>query len=124
MYISLIRAKLHQARITGAEPDYVGSIAIDSDLLAQAGIYPYEKVLVADIETGARLETYTIPAPAGSRTVEMNGAAARLIHAGDRVIIMAFALVEPPPPAGWQPCVLVLDEHNRVVQTIGPAPGC
>jgi aspartate 1-decarboxylase len=124
MYISLIRAKLHQARITGAEPDYVGSIAIDSDLLAQACIYPYEKVLVADIDNGARLETYTIPAPAGSRIIEMNGAAARLIHTGDRVIIMAFALVEPPPPPDWEPRVLVLDEYNQVRQTLGPVAGC
>lgn len=121
MYISLIRAKLHQARLTGAEPDYVGSIAIDTDLLAQAGLYPYEKVLVADIENGERLETYIIPAPAGSRTVEINGAAARLMHTGDRVIVMAFALVEPPPPADWAPRVLVLDEHNNVREVIGPA---
>ncbi len=122
MYISLIRAKLHQARVTGAEPDYVGSIAIDTDLLAQAGIYPYEKVLVADIENGERLETYTIPAPAGSRTVEINGAAARLMHTGDRLIVMAFALLEPPPPPDWAPRVLVLDEYNNVREVIGPAP--
>lgn len=119
MYISLIRAKLHQARLTGAYPDYVGSISIDTDILAEAGIYPYEKVLVADIETGARLETYTLPAPAGSRKIEINGAAARLMHTGDRVIVMAFSLLEPPPPADWEPRVLVFDAHNTVVQTLG-----
>lgn len=114
MQISMIRAKLHQARVTGADLNYEGSIGIDSDLLRQAGIYPYERVLVVDLENGNRLETYTIPAAAGSREVSLNGAAARLVNVGDRIIIMAFAQVDVPPPSDWEPHVLILDEKNEI----------
>jgi len=110
----MIRAKLHQARVTGADLNYEGSIGIDTELLRQAGIYPYERVLVVDLENGNRLETYTIPAPAGSREISLNGAAARLVNVGDRVIIMAFAQVEAPPPSDWEPHVLILDEDNEI----------
>ncbi len=113
--ITLLRSKLHQARVTSADPNYVGSITIDPDLLAQAGIYAWERVLVVDIENGARFETYTIPGEPGSCTVQLNGGAARLVSVGDRLIVMAFAQVLAPPPADWQPRVLVLDEHNRVI---------
>lgn len=119
MHISMIRAKLHQARVTGADLHYEGSIGIDTDLMRQAGIYPYERVLVVDIENGNRLETYTIPAPAGSREISLNGAAARLVSVGDRVIIMAFAQVEMPPPQDWEPHVLILDENNEVREEKG-----
>lgn len=119
MWITLVRAKLHQARVTAADLDYEGSIGIDTDLLDQAGLHPYEKVLVVDIENGNRLETYIIPAAAGSREVSLNGAAARLVSVGDRIIVMAFAQVEPPPPADWQPRVLLLDAGNQVKQILG-----
>jgi aspartate 1-decarboxylase len=115
MFVSMLRAKLHQARVTGADLDYVGSITIDSALLDRAGMHPYERVLVADIENGARFETYIIEGPAGSRVIELNGAAAQLVDIGDRLIIMAFVLSAYPPPEEWQPRVLVLDEKNRVV---------
>lgn len=123
--ITLLRSKLHQARVTGADLNYVGSITIDADLLAQAGIYAWERVLVVDIENGARFETYTIPGEPGSRTVQLNGGAARLVSVGDRLVVMAFAQVPAPPPADWQPRVLVLDEHNRVtsVEMEGRFPG-
>ena len=114
MQISMIRAKLHHARVTNADVLYEGSIGIDTDLMQQAGIYPYERVLVVDVENGARLETYTIPTPAGSREVSLNGAAARLVSVGDRIIIMAFASIEAPPPANWEPHVLILDDNNEV----------
>lgn len=113
MQISMLRAKLHQARVTGLDADYIGSIAIDSALLEQAGIFVHERVLVVDIENGMRLETYVIPAQAGSGHVILNGAAARLAGVGDRLIVMAFAIVDFPPPNGWAPKVLVLDEHNE-----------
>lgn len=119
MYLSLIRAKIHQARVTSADLNYVGSISIDTDLMAACGLYPYEKVLVVDIENGQRFETYTIPAPAGSRQIQLNGAAARLVAIGDRVIIMAFGHVIAPPPPNWQPCVIVLNESNTIIETIG-----
>jgi len=114
MQVSMLRAKLHQARVTGADINYVGSITIDQALLEQAGLFPYEKVLVVDIENGARLETYIIAGPAGSGAIELNGAAARRVSVGDRLIIMAFSQVDLPPPQDWAPTVLVLDENNAV----------
>ncbi|HEC23379.1 MAG TPA: aspartate 1-decarboxylase [Chloroflexi bacterium] len=113
MFISMLRSKLHQARVTGADLNYVGSIGIDSALLERAGMHPYERVLVVNLENGARFETYIIPEEAGSGAIRLNGAAARLANVGDRLIIMAFTLVEPPPPADWSPRVVALDEHNR-----------
>jgi aspartate 1-decarboxylase len=110
----MLKSKLHQARVTGADINYVGSITIATDLLEQVGMYPYEKVLVVDIENAARFETYIIPGEHGSGTVQLNGAAARLVSMGDRIIVMAFAEVAAPPPPDWEPRVLVLDEHNRV----------
>jgi aspartate 1-decarboxylase len=115
MFVTMLKAKLHQARVTSADLNYVGSITIASDLLEQAGMYSYEKVLIADIENGARFETYIIPGEPGSGVIQLNGGAARLVSVGDRVIIMAFAQVPAPPPTDWQPRVVVLDEHNRVV---------
>ncbi|GAB4469170.1 MAG: aspartate 1-decarboxylase [Anaerolineae bacterium] len=114
MQVVLLKSKLHQARVTGADLNYVGSITIDRDLMEAAGIYNYEKVLVVDIENGERFETYTIAGERGSGTIQLNGAAARLVCVGDRVIIMAFAVIDAPPPDGWHPRVLVLDAHNRV----------
>lgn len=114
MFVSLLRAKLHQARVTGADLNYIGSITIDADLLDRVGMYPYEEVSVADIENGARFETYIISGERGSGVIQLNGAAARLVSVGDRIIIMAYAQVPIPPPTGWQPCVVALDEHNRV----------
>jgi aspartate 1-decarboxylase len=110
----MLRAKLHQARVTGADINYVGSITIDQALLDRAGMYPYEKVLVVDIENGARFETYIITAPPNSGVIELNGAAARLVSVGDRLIIMTFSQVDHPPPEDWKPRVLFLDEQNRV----------
>lgn len=118
MQVTMLRAKLHQARVTGADLNYVGSITLAADLIEQAGLYIWEKVLVVNLENAARFETYVIPAEAGSGTVQVNGAAARLAAVGDRLIIMAFAQVEAPPPADWQPRVLVLDEHNRVASVV------
>ncbi len=113
MLVSMLRAKLHHARVTDANVNYVGSITIDVDLLEQVGMVPYEMVLVADVESGSRFETYIIPGEAGSGTIQVNGAAAHLVTVGDRVIIMAFGLVDFPPPADWKPRVVVLDEQNR-----------
>ncbi|MBN1122696.1 MAG: aspartate 1-decarboxylase [Anaerolineae bacterium] len=115
MRVTLLRSKLHRAAVTGADLHYVGSISIDTDILEQAGMWAWEKVLVVDIDNGARLETYIIPAEAGSGTMQLNGAAARLVSVGDRIIVMAFAQVYAPPPKDWQPRVLVLDENNKVV---------
>ncbi len=118
MQVSLLRAKLHQARVTSADLNYVGSITIDSALLEKSGMFEWEKVLVVDIENGQRLETYIIPGEPGSGTIQLNGAAARLVSVGDRLIIMAFALVDLPVPDGWEPRVLALDEKNRVASIL------
>jgi aspartate 1-decarboxylase len=107
-----LKSKIHLARITDANVDYEGSIAIDEDLMEAVDLWPGEKVLVASRETGARVETYVFAAPAGSAAFVMNGAAARLIHRGDRVTIMAFGLSEKPIRAKR----VVLDELNRVVR--------
>ena len=114
MQVSMVRAKLHHARVTGADIEYVGSITIATDLLEQAQMVAYEKVLVVDVDNGARFETYIIPGEPGSGTIQVNGAAAHLVALGDRLIVLTFALVDFPPPAGWQPQVAVLDEQNAV----------
>lgn len=114
MHVEMVRAKLHHARVTGADIEYVGSITIDTELLAAAQMHPYEKVLVVDVENGARFETYIIPGDPGSRVIQVNGAAAHLVTQGDRLIVLAFALVAYPPPAQWQPQVIVLDAANEI----------
>ena len=114
MLISMIRSKLHHARVTAADINYVGSITIDSDLLARVKMFSYEKALVVDVENGARFETYIIPGDPGTGTIQVNGAAAHLVSVGDRLIVLAFALIEFPPPDGWTPQIVVLDEQNRV----------
>lgn len=127
MRLNMIRAKLHRAYVTAADLHYEGSIGIDTDFLREAGIFPYEQVAVVDIDNGARLETYVIPAEAGSGAVQLNGAAARLVSVGDRVIIMAYAQVDFPPPADWAPRVVIFDDTpdrtNRVKQAFGPLHG-
>ncbi|MCD4684865.1 MAG: aspartate 1-decarboxylase [Anaerolineae bacterium] len=114
MHVEMIRAKLHHARVTGADIEYVGSITIDTDLLAAAQMHPYEKVLVVDVENGSRFETYIIPGEPGSRVIQVNGAAAHLVNQGDRLIVLAFALIDYPPPDTWQPQVIVLDAENAI----------
>jgi aspartate 1-decarboxylase len=116
MFRTLLFAKIHRATVTAANVHYVGSITIDRDLLAASGIRPYERVQVVDVDNGERLETYVIPGPAGSGAIELNGAAARLVQVGDRVIIMAYALVAEPLPEAWSPVVLIVDERNRIVE--------
>jgi aspartate 1-decarboxylase len=114
MFISMIRSKLHHARVMAADINYVGSITIDTDLLARVKMIPYEKVLVVDVENGARFETYIIPGDPGTGMIQVNGAAAHLVSLGDRLIVLAFSLIEFPPPDGWTPQIVVLDEQNRV----------
>jgi aspartate 1-decarboxylase len=114
MYRTFMFAKIHRATVTGAHVNYVGSITIDAELLAASGILPYERVQVVDVDNGERLETYAIAGAAGSGVIELNGAAARLVRVGDKVIIMAYAQVAQPMPDDWAPVVLLMDEHNRV----------
>ena len=98
MYRTFLFAKIHRATVTAANVHYVGSITIDCELLPASGIRPYERVQVVDVDNGERLETYAIAGPAGSGAIELNGAAARLVSIGDKVIIMAYAQVAEPLP--------------------------
>ena len=105
MLITLLKAKLHRIRATEANIDYEGSLTLDPDDMEAVGIVPYERILVADVENGNRFETYAIAGPRGSHVCCLNGAAARLGKAGDRLIVMAFAQMTPEEAAGWQPKV-------------------
>lgn len=116
-YRTLLKSKIHRAVVTSADVDYEGSLTVDTVLLEAAGMREFELVQVADVENGARLETYLIAGPAGSGIVQPNGAAAQLIHPGEHVIIMAFAQVPEPLPEKWTPTILLVDEHNRVRET-------
>jgi len=116
MFVKLLKSKLHRARVTGAKLHYPGSIRIDSELLEAAGILPYEFVLVADIDNGNRLETYTVPAKAGSRQIEILGASAHLIKKNDTVIIMGSGYFTPDEAKEHKPRVIVLDENNKIIK--------
>lgn len=109
-------AKIHRATVTAANVHYVGSITIDAELLAASGIRPYERVQVVDVDNGERLETYAIAGLPGSGAIELNGAAARRVQVGDKVIIMAYAQVEGLPPDDWMPTVLIMGAENRVAE--------
>jgi aspartate 1-decarboxylase len=116
MIRTLLFAKIHRATVTDANVNYVGSITIDKELLKATGIREYERVQVVDVDNGSRLETYVIAGEAGSGAIELNGAAARLVAVGDKVIIMAYALVAEPLPDNWSPVVLLMGENNRVLE--------
>ena len=118
MQLHMLKAKLHRATITQTDLDYHGSITIDSDLLVRSGILPAERVEVANLANGARFATYVIAGDAGSGVIGINGAAARLCEIGDRVIILAYALMEEDEAAGHKPIVLVLDGQNRVSEQL------
>ena len=113
MQLTLLKGKIHRATITQCDLNYEGSISVDSALMERAGILPHEQVDVLNINNGERFTTYAIPAPAGSGTIGVNGAAARLAQKGDLVIIVAYARMEEVEAKSWQPRVLVVDANNR-----------
>jgi aspartate 1-decarboxylase len=116
MFIKVLKSKLHRGRVTEAKLHYPGSIAIDSALMEAAGILPYESVLVADVNNGNRLETYVVPAEAGSGQIVVLGAAAQLIKPKDIVIILGFGYLTPDEAGDFKPKVVVLDEDNKIVK--------
>jgi aspartate 1-decarboxylase len=123
----MLKSKIHRATVTEADLHYVGSVAIDRDLMDAADLLEGEQVAIADITNGARLETYVIPAPRGSGTITINGAAAHLVQAGDLVIIMNYAAMDDAEAKKWKPIVVHVDENNRVI-SLGndpsePVPG-
>jgi aspartate 1-decarboxylase len=111
----LLKSKIHRATVTESRVDYVGSITIDAELMERADMLPYEKVLVADVDNGVRLETYAIEGPRGSGVVCMNGAAARLVEAGHKVIIMSFGEYDEAEARRHRPIAVFVDEENRAV---------
>lgn len=115
MLLTLLKGKIHRATITQADLHYVGSITVDSDLLKAAGIHEYEQVDVVDIDNGNRLTTYTICGEAGSGVICLNGAAARLVNPGDRIIIMNYAQYDPSEVSGHKPKVVFVDDKNKIL---------
>jgi aspartate 1-decarboxylase len=115
----LLKSKIHRATVTEACVEYVGSITIDAELMERADITPYEKVLVASVDNGVRLETYAIEGAASSGVVCMNGAAARLIEKGHKVIVMSFAGYDDAEARGHRPRTVFVDEENRVAEDHG-----
>lgn len=120
MLRSMLKSKLHHARVTEADLHYVGSVTIDADLLARVDILPNEKVLVINNNNGARFETYAFEGEAGSGVICMNGGCARHVHVGDTVIIAAFGLMDDREARAHRPKVLFLDASNRVTGGFPP----
>ncbi len=116
MLRKLMTGKIHRATITQCDPDYVGSITIDADLLRAADIRPNEAVLVLDIDNAVRFETYVIKGAAGSGIIGVNGAAAKLVAPRHKVIIVAFGLLQPDELDEHLAKVVICDEHNRIAR--------
>lgn len=116
MEITLLKAKIHRAVVTQADLNYVGSVTIDTHLLEESGIMEYEKVQIVDIDNGNRFETYTIAGEEGSGIICLNGAAAKCVNVGDKVIIMAYANMNPEEAKDHKPTVLFVDEDNKIVR--------
>ncbi len=114
----MFHAKIHRATVTEADLDYEGSITIDRDLLDAAGIRVFEQVDVLDISNGNRLTTYTLPGKRGAGEIKMNGAAARQIHPGDLVIIIAYGSFAESELADFHPTVVLVDEKNRLKKVL------
>ena len=123
----MMKSKIHRATVTQADLHYVGSIGIDRDLMDAADLLEGEKVTIADITNGARLETYVIPAPRGSGIITINGAAAHLVDAGDLVIIISYGMFDDAEARTLKATVVHVDDNNRVVKLSDdasePVPG-
>jgi aspartate 1-decarboxylase len=113
----MLKSKIHRATVTQADLNYVGSVTVDEDLMDAADLLAGEKVAIVDVTNGARLETYVIAGPRGSGVIGINGAAARLVHPGDLVILIAYAVMEDAEARTYVPRVVFVDSENRVVGT-------
>ncbi len=116
MQLTLLKSKLHRACVTLVNQEYEGSCAIDGDLLDAAGIHQYEQIQIYNIDNGERFTTYAIRAQEGSGTISLNGAAAHKAAPGHRVIICTYAVLEEAELPLFQPTLIYLDEHNRIVR--------
>ena len=117
MLRTMLKSKIHRATVTMADLHYVGSVTVDEDLLDAADLLPGEQVHIVDVTNGARLETYTIAGPRGSGVIGINGAAARLVHPGDVVILIAYGQMETAEARELQPHVVFVDADNKVIGT-------
>ena len=115
----ILRGKIHQATVTDANSDYIGSITIDKDLMTRVDIWPGERVLISDINNGNRFETYVLEGKPGSGMIQVNGAAAHLVKKGDKLIIMAFELTDKP----ISPKIILVNEKNQYKKTLQTSNG-
>jgi aspartate 1-decarboxylase len=111
----MLKSKIHRCRITGSDLNYVGSITVDADLLDAADILEHEQVHVVDVDNGARFETYTIAGARGSGEVKVNGAAARLVHTGDTVIVISYGSYDRRDLETYEPKVVHVNADNQIV---------
>ncbi|USK32296.1 aspartate 1-decarboxylase [Bacillus sp. F19] len=122
MFRTMMKGKIHRARVTEANLNYVGSITIDEDILDAVDMLPNEKVQIVNNNNGARFETYIIPGPRGSGVVCLNGAAARLVQEDDVVIIISYAMVAEEKVHDHKPKVAIMNEKNQIVELLGQEP--
>ncbi|HCS60123.1 MAG TPA: aspartate 1-decarboxylase [Microbacterium sp.] len=113
---TMLKSKIHRATITGSDLNYVGSITIDPDLLEAADVLAHEQVHVVDVDNGARFETYTIAGERGSGVIQVNGAAARLVHSGDTIIVISYADYSREDLETYEPVVVHVDRANAIIQ--------
>lgn len=118
MFRTMMKSKIHRARVTEADLNYVGSITIDADIMEKVDILPNEKVQIVNNNNGARFETYVIPGERGSGVFCVNGAAARLVQEGDVIIIIAYALINDEDLKSFKPKIAIMDENNEIDQFI------
>ena len=111
----MMKSKIHRATVTDANLNYVGSITIDTDLMEAADLLEWEQVAIVDIDNGNRFETYVIPGAAGSGAMCLNGAAARLVHPGDRIIVISYADYDQSELEGFAPSVVHVDRSNKAI---------
>lgn len=116
MKLTMLKGKIHRATVRQAELDYVGSITVDPELMEAAGILEYEKVAIVDINNGSRFETYTIAGEPGSGMICLNGAAARCVSQGDKIIIMCYAEMTPEEAKEHKPKVVFVDDNNKITR--------
>ncbi len=116
MQRTMLKSKIHRATVTECDLHYVGSITIDPELLEAADIREFEQVAVVDVDNGARFETYTIAGLPGSGEMKVNGAAARLVHRGDTIIVISYAGYDPDELESYDPRVVHVDERNQIMQ--------
>ena len=118
MQVTLLKSKLHRARVTAVSPDYSGSLSVDRTLMKEAGFLLNEKILVGNITNGERFETYCIPAPEGSGEIALNGAAAHKGKVGDLLVILTFINLDPEEAAVWEPRLILVGKKNKTFENV------